>query len=148
MPPGLRFRLCLLIALFASGAPAFAQSILLDHRTATYGNPLKTGGAQSPTATTLNTRTLVTFNALPAEGDFEVLGQIDVHSRWFGTTSKAMKLLAEKSKFIGGNAVVESRVWLAPAFPAMIAPHGSGIAVRINDQKLLESLADSASTWE
>jgi hypothetical protein len=148
MPATLRIRLCLIIALLASAPAAFAQSILLDHRTATYGNPLHNLPPQGPSATTLNTRTLVTTKALPAEGDFEVLGQIDVYSRWFGHASKARKLLAEKAKGLGANAVFESQVWLAPAFPATVAPHGRGIAVRINDYQLLEKLADSAGSWE
>lgn len=96
----------------------------------------------------LNNKTLVTFNRLPAQGDFEILGRIDVHSRWFGSTGKAMTLLAEKARSLGANAVVEASVWLAPAFPATAAPHGTGIAVRINDHQLLEKLADSSSTWE
>ena len=138
----------LIVALIATGAPAFSQSILLDHRTATYGNPLPGAGTRAASANSRNMRTLVTFNALPAQGEFEILGQVDVHSRWFGSTSKATKLLAEKARSMGGNAVVEARVWQAPAFPAMVAPHGSGIVVRIDNVELLEKLADSASSWE
>lgn len=127
---------------------ASAQSILLDHKSATYGNPWQGTAPSGPTAHMLNNKTLVTFNRLPAQGDFEILGRIDVHSRWFGSTGKAMTLLAEKARSLGANAVVEASVWLAPAFPATAAPHGTGIAVRINDHQLLEKLADSSSTWE
>lgn len=91
---------------------------------------------------------LVTFNALPAAGNFEVLGPIYVFKRWFGGTGAAMSLLGEKARSMGANAVVESSVWLAPAFPAQVAPHGKGIAVRVNDPKLLQALADESSTWE
>lgn len=148
MPSSLRFLRCLIIALLALAPAAFAQSILLDHRAATYGNPLHNIPSQGPSATTLNTRTLVTTKALPAQGDFEVLGQIEVYSRWFGGTQKAKALLGQRAKELGANAVFESQVWLAPAFPATVAPHGRGIAVRINDLQLLEKLADSASSWE
>jgi hypothetical protein len=91
---------------------------------------------------------LVTFNALPAEGAFEVIGPISVHKRWFGGTTAAIPLLANKARELGANAVVETRIWLAPAFPANVAPHGSGIAVRINDPSLINKLADQSSYWE
>jgi len=147
MPTAALARVCLVIFLVLSGWPAVAQSTLLDPVTATYGSPWLGSGMKGASTNPFN-RTLVTSNALPAEGDFEILGRIDVQSQWFGGTSKATKLLAEKARSMGGNAVVESQVWQAPAFPAIVAPHGSGIAVRINDRELLESLADSASNWE
>lgn len=147
-PPTFRFGFFLAAALMLFGASASAQSILIDSRSATYGNPWPAGSAKGPTATTLNTRTLVTFNSLPAQGDYEVIGRIEVYSRWFGSTRKAMALLGEKARSMGANAVVEAGVWQAPAFPATVAPHGTGIAVRINDHQLLEKLADAASTWE
>jgi len=148
-PPFRNFLLRLSLAAAAGLAftQANAQSVLLNHQTATYGNPWPSG-TTGPSARTLNSKTLVTFNSLPAQGDFEVLGRIEVYSRWFGSTRKAMTLLGEKARSMGANAVVETGVWQAPAFPATVAPHGTGIAVRINDYQLLEKLADSSSTWE
>jgi len=148
-PPFRNFLLRLSLAAAAGLActQASAQSVLLNHQTATYGNPWPSG-TTGPSARTLNSKTLVTFNSLPAQGDFEVLGRIEVYSRWFGSTRKAMTLLGEKARSMGANAVVETGVWQAPAFPATVAPHGTGIAVRINDYQLLEKLADSSSTWE
>lgn len=139
--------LCLVTAAGLACTAASAQSVLLDHRTATYGNPWR-GSTTGPGAHMLNNKTLVTFNSLPAQGNFEVLGRIEVYSRWFGSTRKAMTMLAEKARSLGANAVVETAVWQAPAFPATVAPHGTGIAVRIKDLQLLEKLADSSSTWE
>lgn len=146
--PEIRLKCCLAVAIALICPVVFAQSILIDNRTATYGNPWLASGTKGPTATTLNSRTLVTLNALPAEGDYEVIGRIEVYSRWFGSTRKAMTLLGEKARSMGANAVVEATIWQAPAFPATVAPHGTGIAVRINDHQLLEKLADSSSTWE
>lgn len=140
-------RLSLAAAAGLACTQASAQSVLLNHQTATYGNPWPSG-TTDPSARTLNSKTLVTFNSLPAQGDFEVLGRIEVYSRWFGSTRKAMTLLGEKARSMGANAVVETGVWQAPAFLATVAPHGTGIAVRINDYQLLEKLADSSSTWE
>jgi hypothetical protein len=148
MPTSFLARLCLLITLVVSGSPAMAQSILLDPVTATYGNPWVTPRAPVVSSGSVETKVLVTTSALPAEGEFKVLGPLSVHARWPGSTSKATKLLAEQAKSMGANAVVEARVWQDLAFPAGIAPHGSGIAVRIVDEELLHSLANSGSTWE
>jgi hypothetical protein len=148
MPSDFLARVCLMILLGLSGWPVLAQSILLDPATATYGSPWQGAGSKGASANLLGSGTLVTSKALPAEGEFTILGRIDVQSSWFGPTSKATKMLAEKAKRMGGNAVVESQVWQAPAFPAIVAPHGSGIAVRIDDHELLESMANSASSWE
>lgn len=149
IPPfqNLLLHLCLAAGIGLVCTTAGAQSVLLDHRTATYGTPWH-GSTSGPSAHTLNTKTLITFNSLPAQGDFQILGRIEVYSRWFGSTRKAMALLGEKARSMGANAVVEAGVWQAPAFPATVAPHGTGIAVRINDPQLLEKLADSSSTWE
>ncbi len=147
IPPFRNTLLCLLAAAGFACAEASAQSTLLDHRSATYGNPWH-GSTTGPSAHTLNTKTLVTFNSLPAQGDFEILGRIEVYSRWFGSTRKAMTMLGEKARSMGANAVVQVGVWQAPAFPATVAPHGTGIAVHIKDLQLLEKLADSSSSWE
>lgn len=141
-------RLCLMITLVVSGLPAMAQSILLDPNTATYGNPWVTPFPKGSSANPLDAKVLVTTSAMPAQGEFEPLGALYVQSRWPGGTGKATKLLAEQAKGMGANAVVEARVWQGLAFPAVVAPHGSGIAIRIKDDDLLRSLANSTSTWE
>lgn len=149
MPNTALARLCLTIALLIPGWPASAQSILLDHRTATYGNPFgNSANAPAASSSTIGMKTLVSTSALPAKGEFEILGPLSVQSSWPGGTAKATRLLAEQAKGMGANAVVEARVWQAFAFPALFAPHGSGIAVRIKDDELLRSLAGSGSTWE
>lgn len=133
-----------MITLVVGVGTAGAQSMLLDPRTATYGTPWKTVIGEI----SKNGKVLITFNALPKNAEVEILGPIYVYSRWFGTTNDSTKLLADKARSMGGNAVVETRVWLAPAFPSTVAPHGYGLAVRINDVELLNSLIDRASTWE
>lgn len=142
------FRRSLMAAAVVFCAAANGQSILLDHRTATYGHPATGNASAAPTGRNVVNKTLVTAKALPAEGDFQIIGRIDVYSRWFGGTGKAKSLLGEKARSLGANAVFEASVWLAPAFPATLAPHGTGIAVRITNQQLLEQLADASSTWE
>lgn len=148
MPGTVLTRLCLMIALVVSGSPASAQSILLDPVRATYGNPWVTPMPKGASANPLDSKVLVTTSALPAQGDFETLGALYVESRWPGGTGKARKLLAEQAKVMGANVVVESRVWQGLAFPAVVAPQGSGIAVLVKDRELLESLAGSGSSWE
>lgn len=103
---------------------------------------------QAPDAGAHAGKVLVTFNQLPPIGTYQIIGPISVFKRWFGGTGAAMQLLGEKARELGANAVVDSRVWLAPAFPAQVAPHGSGMAIRVKDPKVLEALADESSTWE
>lgn len=141
-------RICLLVPLLFVGQPASAQSILLDSRSATYGNPWVTPSAQVASSAGADSKVLVTASALPAKGDFEALGALHVQSRWPGGSGKANKLLADQARGMGANAVVEARSWQGLAFPAVVAPHGSGIAVRIADDELLRSLAGSGSSWE
>jgi len=148
MPVAFLTRYCLMITLVVSGSLAMAQSILLDPITATYGNPWVTPRAPVVSSDSIEIKVLVTTSALPAEGEFKVLGPLNVQSRWPGITSKATKLLAEQARSMGANAVVEARVWQDLAFPAVLAPHGNGIAVRIVDEDLLHGLVDSSSTWE
>jgi hypothetical protein len=93
-------------------------------------------------------KVLVTFNKVPATIDYEVIGPVEIYSRWFGGFGTARGLLGEKARQMGANAVVETGLWLAPSFPVPVAPHARGIAVRIPDIWDLERLADSASTWE
>ncbi len=141
----LRYRCALLALCGTLSPPLLAQSILLDYRTATYGNPF---AGQSSSGSNLFIRTLVTPNTISQPGAYEVLGRIDVYSRLFGSRRTAMRLLAEKAKSMGANAVIETTVWQAPAFPVPVAPHGTGIAVRILDRQILEQLADASSVWE
>ncbi|PKO39112.1 MAG: hypothetical protein CVU33_06375 [Betaproteobacteria bacterium HGW-Betaproteobacteria-6] len=148
MPSALPARLCLLLALVLPGWPVGAQSILLDPNTATYGPPWVTPMPQGSSASPRDTKVLITTSALPVQGDFETLGALYVKSGWPGSTSKAKKLLAEQAKGLGANVVVEARVWQGLAFPAVVAPQGSGIAILVRDSEQLESLVSSGSTWE
>lgn len=91
---------------------------------------------------------LITYNALPETGNFEVIGPIYATKRWFGGAEAVTRSLGEQARALGANAVVDFKVWWAPAFPVPAAPHGKGIAVKVNDTALLKSLVDDASSWE
>lgn len=141
----IRHRIALLATLGLLSASAFAQSVLVDHRTATYRHA---AGSQASASGKQFVPMLVTFNSPSQPDDYEVLGRIEVHSRNFGSNRTAMRLLAEKARAMGANAVIDTGVWQAPAFPVPLAPHGTGIAVRIHDRQILEQLADASSIWE
>jgi len=145
--------MCLGAAILFANSPAWAEAQSAEDKAAAAGigrvqPEAQADAAKSPEIKGNTEKILVTFNALPAVGDYEVIGPISVYKRWFGGIGTAMRLLGEKARELGANAVVESSVWLAPAFPAQVAPHGKGIAVRINDPKILQALADASSTWE
>lgn len=91
---------------------------------------------------------LITKKSLPATGAYEVIESISVYSRWFGNKDDVIRMLREQARSLGANAIVETGTWYAPAFPSTLAPHASGIAVRIREIELLEAMTDSTSTWE
>lgn len=93
-------------------------------------------------------KVLVLTEPLPPGIEHEVLGVISVFKRWFGGTGEGFRMLGDKAREIGANAVVEARVTLRPAFPANVAPHGNGKAVRVKDEAKLEELGKSAGRWE
>lgn len=93
-------------------------------------------------------KVLLSHKNQPPEGSYEVLGPIYVNKHWFGGLDSAKKELAAAAREMGANVVLETRVWLAPAFPVPAAPHGQGIALRIRDTNLIEELTDQFSTWE
>lgn len=93
-------------------------------------------------------KVLITYNTLPESGNFEVVGPIYATKRWFGGADVVTKSLGEQARALGANAVVDFKLWWAPAFPVPAAPHGKGIAVKVNDQALLKTLVDDASYWE
>ena len=91
---------------------------------------------------------IVWGTTLPADIEYEVIGPISVYKRWFGGMGQAYPLLADKARELGGNAVIDARAWLSPAFPAQVAPHGKGIVIRVKDPAKLEKLAAEDGQWE
>jgi hypothetical protein len=93
---------------------------------------------------------LLINSALPAGVAHDVIGRVDVFQRSYGGIGDAAKLLGNKGREVGANAIVEYRVWLAPAGFAAAAPHGTGIAVRVRDARRLEELGRTggAARWE
>jgi hypothetical protein len=138
--------LAVALSFVLSGGNAYGQQRdpKADARSATYyGLPEFAHGSYLSSG-----RVLVTFNALPADGAYEVIGPISVYKRGYGGLATARQLLANRARELGANAVVEAGVWLAPAFPAKVAPHGAGIAVRVMHPDVLQSLMDDYSSWE
>lgn len=91
---------------------------------------------------------IVWGTTLPADIEYEVIGPISVYKRWYGGMGQAYPLLADKARELGGNAVIDARAWLSPAFPAQVAPHGKGIVIRVKDPAKLEKLAAEDGQWE
>lgn len=105
--------------------------------------------AKANTAPAVKPKVLIVWGTtLPADIEYEVIGPISVYKRWFGGMGQAYPLLADKARELGGNAVIDARAWLSPAFPAQVAPHGKGIVIRVKDPAKLETLAAEAGQWE
>jgi uncharacterized protein YbjQ (UPF0145 family) len=93
-------------------------------------------------------KVLVLMEKIPKDVDHEVIGPISVYKRGYGGTGEAFRMLGDKGRAMGANAIVEARVTLAQAFPARLAPHGRGIAVHVKNPKQLEEIAATVGRWE
>ncbi len=93
-------------------------------------------------------RVLILSTPLPPGVEFERIGRISVYKRSFGGTGQAFRMLGDKGRELGANAVIESSVRLKPAFPVMVAPHGWGTAVRVKNETALEEIGKSSGRWE
>ena len=78
-------------------------------------------------------RVRVSPENLPAGVAFEVIGTIDTGSNWYGGLDEAKKMMADRAREMGADAVVEAKEWHQPSGFSWAAPHGSGVAVKLVD---------------
>jgi hypothetical protein len=104
--------------------------------------------AKAPARAAYSGKVLIVGYPVPADLQYEVIGPIQVFKRGYGSTGMAFHMLGDKAREVGANAVVEASAWLAPAFPANVAPHGKGIAVFIENPKALDELSKNGGRWE
>ena len=99
-------------------------------------------------ATPYTGKVLVLGSALPPGVDHDVLGRIEVFQRSYGGVGDSYRLLGDKGREVGANAILDARVWLAPAVPIAAAPHGAGVAVRVRSQARLDEISKTGGRWE
>ncbi len=76
----------------------------------------------------------VTSSTLPGTAKYEILGQLEVGKRWYGSSRNVLQSLADGARNkLGANAVVEAKTWYRPSGWSWAAPHGSGKAVKITE---------------
>jgi hypothetical protein len=75
----------------------------------------------------------ITKETLPAAVKYEVLATIDVGKITYGSVTDIEKTMAQETRSIGGDAIIELKVWFKPAAWAWAAPQGSGKIVKILD---------------
>lgn len=85
-----------------------------------------------PSPPTTN-RIRITSATLPSGVAYEVLGTIDAGSNWYGGDEDAEKMLADRARAMGADAVIQAKLWHQPSGFSWAAPHGSGVAVKITD---------------
>jgi hypothetical protein len=115
------------------------------------GKPAPAAAAADPQLKPQPARTgkvLVLGSQLPPGTVHEVIGTIEVFSRSYGGIGESYRMLGDKGREVGANAVIDARVWLAPSFPVAAAPHGKGIAVRVRDEKKLQEVGGTGGRWE
>ena len=83
-------------------------------------------------------RVFITAQALPANVEYVVVSKIDVGKIWYGSSENSFIAMAQRARELGANAIIQARTWHQPSGFSWAAPHGSGLAVRIQDIKSIE----------
>ncbi|MFO1513812.1 MAG: hypothetical protein U1F83_12990 [Verrucomicrobiota bacterium] len=78
---------------------------------------------------------------LPVSVKYESLGKIDGGKVTFSNTEDLLILMANRSRMVGANAVINLKTWRQPSGWSWNAIHGSGEAIRISDTNSLVGLA-------
>ena len=77
---------------------------------------------------------------LPVSLKYESLGKIEAGKVTYSTTENLLILMADRSREIGANAVINLKTWRQPSGWSWNATHGSGAAIRIADTNSLVGL--------
>ena len=80
-----------------------------------------------------NNPVLVTKASLPTSAKYEVIEQLRVGKRWYGSSKDVYQSMADGAREIGADAVIEVKIWYQPSGFSWSAPHGSGKAIKIMD---------------
>jgi hypothetical protein len=73
----------------------------------------------------------ITADRLPPTVEYEVIERIDVGSSTYGSSEKVDKMLADRARAVGADAVIEVSHWWQPSGWAWAAPHGAGQAIKL-----------------
>lgn len=87
-----------------------------------------------------NDRVFITEESLPSSVEFDLVSTIDVGKIWYGSSENVLTSMADRARELGANAIIQAKTWHQPSGFSWAAPHGSGQAVRIGDNELLDSL--------
>jgi hypothetical protein len=60
-----------------------------------------------------------------------VLESLNVDMGWYGSLDDAKRILADRARKLGADAVINARTWHAPSGGSWASPHGSGQAVKL-----------------
>ena len=66
-------------------------------------------------------------------GAYQVLGKLEVSKPWYGNLDESKKMLADRARKLGADAVIQAKVWHSPSGFAWAAPHGSGVAIKLTN---------------
>ena len=87
-------------------------------------------------------KVFITTQGLPQDIAVQQIATIEVGKIWYGSSKNVEASLATRARELGANAVVQVKTWHQPSGFSWAAPHGSGLAVRV-DPKALESMSGS-----
>lgn len=73
----------------------------------------------------------VTTSDLPAQVKYEVVQQIDVGSKWYGSVERLNPHFGKLARKVGADAVIRVKTWHSPSGFSWSAPQGQGFAIKI-----------------
>lgn len=78
-------------------------------------------------------KVFVSTDSISDKTAFTTIAKIDVGKIWYGSTDNVRESMAIRAREIGANAVIKVETWRQPSGWSWAAPHGSGLAIKVND---------------
>ncbi len=80
-------------------------------------------------------KVFVSEEIVPDKSQFTTIATIDVGKVWYGSTDNVLESMAIRARELGADAIIEVKTWRQPSGWSWAAPHGSGLAIKVNDPK-------------
>jgi hypothetical protein len=83
-------------------------------------------------------RIRIIMGDLPEGTDYFVLEPLHVETGWYGELDEAKRLLADRARKLGADAVIKADVWHSPSGISWASPHGKGLAVKLRQPESVD----------
>jgi len=74
---------------------------------------------------------LLTQANLPPEIQYQIVDNLDVSKKTYGSSDHVKRELADEARNKGADAIIGLKIWFSPSLFGWATPHASGIAIKI-----------------